>query len=154
MTSSNLHKTCNNFLQKICAWLHVLILHHNCMYTDLPPTSLELFLGAIWNVLSWAIVLIWAQIKPNSKLSCCTFFKVGNTEQKRGSSYRWFCAVKTRSCSSPHLCLEPFGYDTPCPKHRVSWWQPSPVTMTRPSELSNTRSTSVPVLFLFYIQRC
>ena len=76
------------------------------------------------------LFLIWAQIKPNLKLSHCTFFKIGNTEQKRGSSYRWFCAVKTRSCSFPHLCLGPFGYDTPWPKHRVSWWQPPPVTMT------------------------
>lgn len=42
-------------------------LYKNHMYTDLPPTSLELFLRAIY-ASSQAIVLILRQIKPKSQL--------------------------------------------------------------------------------------
>ena len=38
------------------------------------PTSLEQFLWAIWNALSWAIVLTLTQIRLNSQLSRCAFF--------------------------------------------------------------------------------
>ena len=43
MTSSNLHGTSRNLLQKI-VWLHEVPLHHNHIYTDLPPASFEQFL--------------------------------------------------------------------------------------------------------------
>ena len=38
------------------------------------PASLEQFLRAIWDAVSWAAVLILPQIKLNSLLSCCAFF--------------------------------------------------------------------------------
>ena len=40
------------------------------------PPALEQFLRPMWDTISLAIVLIWPQIKPNSQLSLCTFFKV------------------------------------------------------------------------------
>ena len=47
------------------------------IYTDLPSTSLEQFLRAICNAVSWAIVFILSEIKLNSQLSMlCIFFKV------------------------------------------------------------------------------
>ena len=35
-----LHETSRNILEKICAWLHVLSLHQNHLYTDLSPLPL------------------------------------------------------------------------------------------------------------------
>ena len=37
-------------------------------------TSLEQFLGAIWDAMSWAIVFILPRIKLSLPLSCCGFF--------------------------------------------------------------------------------
>ena len=73
MTSSNLHGNSRILLQKN-------VLH--CTYSSFtqityiltfPPTSLEQFLRDIWNAVSWSIVLIFPQIKPNSQLWPCTF---------------------------------------------------------------------------------
>ena len=80
-----------------------------------------------------------------------------DTEQISGRSYKLSSAVKNRSCSFLLLWLEPFGCEMPCPKHRVSWWQPctrSESNDSWPSELSATHSTPIPLLFLFYVQRC
>ena len=59
--------------KKICAWLHGLPLHQNYIYTDLPPTFLEQFLWAIWNTISWAIVLILPQVKLHLQLLHCAY---------------------------------------------------------------------------------
>ena len=61
MTSGNLQK------KKICAWLHALPIHQNLVYTDLPHTSFEQFLRAIWNAVFQAIALILSS-KLNSQL--------------------------------------------------------------------------------------
>ena len=39
-----------------------------------PPASLEQLLRALWNAVSWAIVLILPQIKLDSQFSHCAFF--------------------------------------------------------------------------------
>ena len=46
------------------------------LYWPFPRASSEQFLRAIWNVVSWAAVLILSQIRLNSLLACCVFFKV------------------------------------------------------------------------------
>ena len=62
------------------------ILYHmfGCMYTPDTKityiltflfTTLEQFLRALWNAVSWAIVLILPQIKLNLQLSHCAFYK-------------------------------------------------------------------------------
>ena len=43
------------------------------------PTSLEQFLRAIWGAVSQAAALILPQIKLNSQISRCAFFKFSNT---------------------------------------------------------------------------
>ena len=43
--------------------------------TYLQLTSLEQFPRVIWDAVSWSAVLILPQIKFNSNLSCCVFFK-------------------------------------------------------------------------------
>ena len=53
--------------------MHVLPLHQNHILT-FPSAFLEQFLGAIWNAVSQAAVLILPQIKLNSQLSCCALF--------------------------------------------------------------------------------
>ena len=76
MTSKNLHEANNSFLQKYgldCMYP----LHQNCIYIDLPVTSLEQFFRAIWNVVSWAIILILSQINLAQKfhiVGFCFFF--------------------------------------------------------------------------------
>ena len=60
--------------KKICAWLNILRFHQNHIYTDPLPTSLEQSLRAIWNAVSWAVVLILPQIKLNSQLFMVCFF--------------------------------------------------------------------------------
>ena len=53
------------------AWLQVLPLHQNHIYTDLTSCLFgAVFCGAI----SWAIVFSLLQIKPNLQLSGCVFF--------------------------------------------------------------------------------
>ena len=56
----------------------------DCMYSPFTKityiltsllNSLEQFLRAIWNVVSWAAFLILPQMKLNSQLSHCAFFK-------------------------------------------------------------------------------
>lgn len=49
-------------------------LHQNHIYTDLPSTSLEQFLRAIWGVVSQATVLIFSRTKLDPQLSHCTIF--------------------------------------------------------------------------------
>ena len=48
----------------------------SCVTLTLPPTSLEQFLRAIWNAVSWTVVLILFQMKLNSQLSHCVFFSI------------------------------------------------------------------------------
>ena len=62
-------------LQKISAWWPAFPLHQNHINLTFFPASLEQFLRAVWNNVSPAIVLILPQIKFDSKLSHCTFFK-------------------------------------------------------------------------------
>ena len=40
-----------------------------------PPTSLKQFLRAIWNAVSWGIVLILPQIKQLTTFTLCIFLK-------------------------------------------------------------------------------
>ena len=61
----------------IHAWLHILTVHQNHIYVDLPhppPASLEQFLRDIWDAVFQAIVLISPPIKLNSQLSHYDFF--------------------------------------------------------------------------------
>ena len=62
---------------KICAWWHVFPFIKIVYILPFPssPTSLGQFLGAIWDAVSQAAVLIFPQVKLNSQLSCCAFFK-------------------------------------------------------------------------------
>ena len=66
--------------KRICAWLHVFLLHWNHIYTDLTPclfgTVSQSYLPGYSpiNALSWAAVLILPQMKLNLQLSCCAFF--------------------------------------------------------------------------------
>ena len=67
--------TNNHLLQKIHARLHVLPLHQNHIYTDLPPLPLWTSFSELFKVLfSWAINLILSRIKLNSQLSHSAFF--------------------------------------------------------------------------------
>ena len=75
------------FCKKLCAWLHGPPLHQNRIRTDLPPTSPEQFLKAIWNAASQVIVLILHQIKLNPQLSHCAFFSVNRTLKIRSLSH-------------------------------------------------------------------
>ena len=45
-------------------------------YTVTSSSSLKQFLRAVWGVFSLEIILILPQMKPDSQLSCCVFFKV------------------------------------------------------------------------------
>lgn len=71
-----------SFCQKVCLIASTL-LHSNHMYTDSPATSLAQFLRAPWNPVSRAIFLILPPVKLKSQLSCCAFFSVYRTEEKR-----------------------------------------------------------------------
>ena len=77
----------------IYAWLHVLTLHQNHIYVDLPqpsPASLEQFLRAIWDAVSQAIVLILPPVKLNSRLSHYDFFFQGvQFEKQRLLMWAW-----------------------------------------------------------------
>ena len=68
------HETSRNFLKNKHAWLHVLPLHQNCMYTVLLLLSLEQSLRAVWGAVSWAAVLILPQIKLLTHDSDVRFF--------------------------------------------------------------------------------
>ena len=72
--SSNFQENSSSQLQKICAWLNILCFPQNHIYTDPLPTSLKQSLRAIWNAVSWAVVLVLPQIKLNWQLSWCAFF--------------------------------------------------------------------------------
>ena len=94
MTSSNVHETNRNLLQKkIYVWLHVLplICTKITYILTFPSTSLEQLLRAIWNAVSCAIVLILSQIKLKSQLSRCAFFC---SWQKKSEEV--FCFYKNR----------------------------------------------------------
>ena len=73
------HETSRNFLKNKHAWLHVLPLHQNWMYTVLLLLSLEQSLRAVWGAVSWAAVLILPQIKLLTHDSDVRFFKVDST---------------------------------------------------------------------------
>ena len=89
-------------LQNICAWLHALPLHQNHVFTDFPPTTLEQFLRAIWNVVSLDIVFI---LLPNKTYLatlkhcvCFFFFQVtslrwGHDLQRATHLFAWDCWV-------------------------------------------------------------
>ena len=57
-------------------------LHQNHIYTDRFLDSLEQSLRAIWGAVSWAAGLILSQIKLNSQLSSCAFFKVNRHDAR------------------------------------------------------------------------
>ena len=79
---SNFQENSSSQLQKICAWLNILCFPQNHIYTDPLPTSLKQSLRAIWNAVSWAVVLVLPQIKLNSQLSWCAFFFFQSTHFK------------------------------------------------------------------------
>ena len=56
-------------------------------------TTLEQFLRVFWNAVSQAAVLIWPQIKLNSRFSCCAFF-----------FFFWFSFL-SQQCEYTTICL-------------------------------------------------
>ena len=89
-----------NLLQKICAWLQVLPLHQNHIYTD-PYLS-----GAVsrsWVAVSWAVFLILPQIKPDYDSHIVHLLKANNT----GSPLK---AAETQWPMSWHSCAKGCGF--------------------------------------------
>ena len=69
-----LFHSCPQPLNSGCSPSFTSIYWASTIFLVFPPTSLELFLRAIWDAVSWAAVLILPQIKLNLKLSCFAFF--------------------------------------------------------------------------------